>query len=278
MPWSELHLREVTLQVELRYVLAKSLAKMTTTQALTREVAAGLSWQRGGAAFGFAVLSVRNGQAGEAEHAISPEHGQAHGRSREQGRKDDLTPDFVPSNSADLANRLRGREPGALEELYELVAGRAFGLAYRILSDGASAEDVVQEAFLWVWNSPDRIDPSRGSVESLLMTVVHRRSIDALRARNRRDALRGPVDIDAVDEKASDLFDSVARSLTHERVRESVTGLSDDQRQVIEMAYFNGLTHREISEQTGVPIGTVKSRLRLGMAKLRTAFGIGGAS
>ncbi len=142
--------------------------------------------------------------------------------------------------------------------------------------DGASAEDIVQEAFLWVWNSPDRIDPNRGSVESLLMTVVHRRSIDALRARSRRDALRGPMDIDAVDEKASDLFDSVAQSLTHERVRECVTGLSDDQRQVIEMAYFSGLTHREISEETGVPIGTVKSRLRLGMVKLRTAFGIGG--
>ncbi len=245
---------------------------MTATQALTREVAAGLSLQRGGAAFSFAVLSARSGQVYESERAISPEREQ----DREQGRKDDLTPDSVPSNSADLANRLRGRKPGALEELYELVAGRAFGLAYRILSDGASAEDVVQEAFLWVWNNPDRIDPSRGRVESLLMTVVHRRSIDALRARNRRDALRGPMDIDAVDEKASDLFDSVARSITHERVRESVTGLSDDQRQVIEMAYFSGLTHREISEQTGVPIGTVKSRLRLGMAKLRTAFGIGG--
>ena len=258
------------IQVELRYVLAKSLAKMTITLALTGEIAAGLSLQRGGVAFGFAARPVRVDQVNVAERADGPERGQK--------GKDDLTPDSFPSNSADLANRLRGREPGALEELYELVAGRAFGLAYRILSDGASAEDIVQEAFLWVWNSGDRIDPKRGSVESLLMTVVHRRSIDALRARNRRDALRGPMDIYAVDENASDLFDSVAQSLTHERVRESVTGLSDDQRQVIELAYFSGLTHREISDQTGVPIGTVKSRLRLGMAKLRTAFGIGGAS
>ena len=156
------------------------------------------------------------------------------------------------------------------------MAGRAFGLAYRILSDGPSAEDVVQEAFLWVWNNPERIDPSRGRVESLLLTVVHRRSIDAFRARNRRDALRGPMDLEAVDENAADLFDSVAQSLTHERVRQSVTTLSDEQRQVIEMAYFSGLTHREIAEETGIPIGTVKSRLRLGMAKLRTAFGIGG--
>ncbi len=243
---------------------------MTIIQTLQVEAAAGLSWYRMGAAFGFAVRPVPIGQVNEAERADSPE--------RDQDRKDDLTPDSIPSNSADLAKRLRGQEPGALEELYELVAGRAFGLAYRILSDGASAEDIVQEAFLWVWNSGDRIDPNRGNVESLLMTVVHRRSIDALRARNRRDALRGPMDIYTIDEKASELFDSVAQSLTHERVRESVTGLSDDQRQVIELAYFSGLTHREISEQTGIPIGTVKSRLRLGMAKLRTAFGIGGSS
>jgi RNA polymerase sigma-70 factor (ECF subfamily) len=184
-------------------------------------------------------------------------------------------PDAVAANAL-LAARLCRKEPAALEELYDRTCGRAFGLAYRILNDGAAAEDIVQDVFLWVWDNTHRIDPARGNVESLLMTLIHRRSIDALRARARRDALPVEAGFDVIDEAASDLLAALTETVTREVVAKAMDDLNKDQRHVIEMAYFEGLTQREISERTGLPIGTVKSRMRLGMDRLRTAFGLGG--
>ena len=178
--------------------------------------------------------------------------------------------------SASLIERLRRKEPAALEQLYDQASGKAFGLAYRILGDGAAAEDIVQDVFLWVWNNTARIDSSRGNVESFLMTLIHRRSIDALRARARREALPVSPQLDVVDEAASDLLGKVMESVTREEVARAMNELSAEQRHVIEQSYFEGLTQREISEIAGLPIGTVKSRMRLGMDRLRTAFGLGG--
>ena len=191
----------------------------------------------------------------------------------------DASPQQAEEKRADrkrLAERLRDRDPSALEWMYDRNSGRAFGLAYRILGDGPAAEDVVQDAFLWVWNNPERIDPERGSAEALLMTLVHRRSIDALRARNRRNALHQDSMVPEQVAAASDLFESVARNLSHQHVRDTLESLSMDQQRVIDLAYFGGLTHQEISDQLGIPLGTVKSRLRLGLNRLRTAFGLGG--
>jgi hypothetical protein len=101
-------------------------------------------------------------------------------------RKDESTPDSTVLDgevSADIATRLRQRDPSVIDQLYDALGGRAFGLAYRILGDGPAAEDAVQESFLWIWNNGERIDSRKGRVASLLLTIVHRRSIDALRAR-----------------------------------------------------------------------------------------------
>ncbi|NQW17549.1 MAG: sigma-70 family RNA polymerase sigma factor [Chloroflexi bacterium] len=195
-------------------------------------------------------------------------------------RKDAQSPDSAREmvDSTELTRRLQLKDPDALEQLYELLSGRAFGLAYRVLSDGAAAEDVVQEAFLWIWNNPERINASRGRVESLLLTIVHRRAIDAARSRSRRDALGTEMDDNLIDEDASDLFDSVAERMSSDEVRKRVDLLSDEQKQVIELAYFGGMTHSEISDEIGIPLGTVKSRLRLGMDKLRISFGLGGSA
>lgn len=176
-----------------------------------------------------------------------------------------------------LAERLRQKQPAALEQLYDEMSGKAFGLAYRVLNEGAAAEDVVQDVFLWVWNNSDRIDPARGHVTALLMTLIHRRSIDALRARTRREALPVSPDLDLVDDAASDLIGQVSASITQQEVSSAMDQLGPEQRQAIEMAYFEGMTQREIADKTGLPIGTVKSRVRLGLDRLRSAFGIGGA-
>ena len=158
-------------------------------------------------------------------------------------------------------------------------ARAAFGLAYRVVGEAAAAEDVVQEAFVAVWTQAERIDPARGRVDSLLMTIVHRRATDHVRARSRRLRHERPDDpgyaaAAIVDETAAALLEAVADAPDRERVHASLRALSADQRETIQLAYFGGLTHREIAEATGLPLGTVKSRLRLGMAQLRREFGI----
>ena len=179
------------------------------------------------------------------------------------------------SDNRVLCERLIHQDPGALEYLYDLTSGRAFGLAYRILNDGPAAEDVVQDVFLWVWNNAHRVDPDRGNVESLLMTLVHRRSIDALRSRARRERLSASQIHEITSHRFSDPVEAASFSAARERIAGALDNLNADQRRAIELAYFWGMTHQEIAEETGAPIGTVKSRLRLGMDRLRSLLGMG---
>jgi RNA polymerase sigma-70 factor (ECF subfamily) len=164
---------------------------------------------------------------------------------------------------------LRERDPSALEALYDRYARRAFGLALKVLGDVASAEDAVQEAFLTLWRQCDRLDQARGRVGALLLTVVYRRAVDLLRER------RGQVPLltDAAGEPTAGWppqADWTMATLDREAVRRALESLPPEQRQVIEMAFFQGLTHVEVAEALGLPLGTVKSRLRLGMEKMRS--------
>ncbi len=164
-----------------------------------------------------------------------------------------------------------------MELLYDRLGGQAFGLAYRILGDGPSAEDVVQEAFLSLWRQAERLDPARGKVGSFLMTVVHHKAIDLLRSRRgemmRRDP--NPLDPPAFAQEGSDVLESVAESLERDAVRSALQSLPEEQRRPIELAYFEGLTHVEIADKLAIPLGTVKSRLRLGLEKMRQALAMG---
>lgn len=171
----------------------------------------------------------------------------------------------------DFAEGMRRRDPKAVEALYNRYCRRAFGLAYRILGDGPSAEDVVQEAFLTVWRQADRIDSARGKLSSLLMTVVHHKAIDVLRSRRGQTARHLPTD-PGVIEHAADTLDSVEQSLDREAVRDVLSALPPEQLEPIRLAYFEGLTHVEIAERLALPLGTVKSRLRLGLQKMRSAL------
>lgn len=161
-----------------------------------------------------------------------------------------------------------------MELLYDRLAGRAFGLAYRILRDSHSAEDVVQEAFLCLWRDAHRLSSDRGSVTSLLMTMVHHKAVDLLRARRGRAADPLPLDTDGLAQQSTaDVIEAVTNSLGRDAVRQALGSLPDEQRRPMLMAYFEGLTHVEIAEALGIPLGTVKSRLRLGLEKMRTALG-----
>ncbi len=159
-----------------------------------------------------------------------------------------------------------------LEALYDAHHRQAIGLAYRILGDLGEAEEVVQEAFLSAWRSGHTYDPSRGSAHAWLLSMVRNRSIDVLRARRRRPVQPLAEGVDPPD--ATDVPAQAASNLDAASARAALDTLPPEQKQVIELAYFGGLSHTEIATQLAAPIGTVKGRIRLGLDRLRLAMGV----
>ncbi len=167
----------------------------------------------------------------------------------------------------------RGHAP-AFEVVYDRHAGAAFSLAYRMCGQRAIAEDVVQESLLALWRSGARYDRNRGSVRTWILGIVHNRAIDALRRRTVRD--RGRVGDESIAERlpARELTDvEFARRDEAREIRDALEQLPAEQSRVIELAYFGGLTHVEIASMLEIPIGTIKGRMRLGLAKMRMALG-----
>lgn len=179
---------------------------------------------------------------------------------------------ITDGDNAALIARLRQRDPEALALVFDRLGRRAFGLAYRIVGNGAEAEDVVQETFLTLWRQADQLDPDRGHLTGFILTVAHRKALDAVRARRRREAHQAPFDPERDAPDAIDVEASAIAVWDGNAVREALQQIPADQRQVIELAYFQGYTHQEIAAQLRLPIGTVKSRMRLGLSKLRDAL------
>jgi RNA polymerase sigma-70 factor (ECF subfamily) len=159
------------------------------------------------------------------------------------------------------------QRPDLLATLYERLSGPAFGLALRMLGDRESAEEVVQEAFLALWRHAARFDVQRGTVRTWLLSIVHRRAIDRLRGRAPVGEL--PAELGADPAPESDVGAQVLRRLEREQILEALAQLPAEQREAVELAYFAGLTHVQIAAALGVPLGTVKSRLRLALGRLR---------
>ena len=166
----------------------------------------------------------------------------------------------------------------ALELLYERYHRYAFSLAYHILHDPAAAEDVVQEAFLALWRKADSYQKQHGSVHGWLQAIVHHRAIDKIRASSHRDqqcsslqAGRDKSDCYEQDLVSAEpeLWEQAWQDEQSRLIRAALDRIPAEQRQVIELAYFGGYTHAEISEQWNIPLGTVKGRMRLGLQKLR---------
>jgi RNA polymerase sigma-70 factor (ECF subfamily) len=166
-----------------------------------------------------------------------------------------------------IAAVARGDHP-ALLALYDRHGGIAYGLACRVLGEAGAAEEAVQEAFLRVWRRAETFDPSRGRARPWLLTIVHHCAIDLLRRRAGAPPVVAGLDEIAERMPAVDAWSDLSGRLDSERVRAAVAALPGEQRRAIEMAYFDGLTHREIAERDGLPLGTVKGRLRLGLRRL----------
>ena len=156
----------------------------------------------------------------------------------------------------------------ALSELYDRYQALMYGLAMRITNDAGLAQDAVQEAFVGIWRGAGRYTPVRASVRTWMLSITHHRAIDLVRRRRPTTPLpEGEVAVAALT--VPDVWLEVSRAVDADAVRHAMSALPEPQRQAIEFAYFDGLTQVEIADRTGSPLGTIKSRVRLGLLTMR---------
>ena len=167
--------------------------------------------------------------------------------------------------------RIRDRAPHSLADLYDGFAGAMFSLALEVLGDRWEAEEVIQDVFAYVWKKPESYSPEKGKFSSWLLVITRNRSIDRIRSRKRKVVHGEPIEAlsNRQDHNSEDGAEHAARADERSSIQEAFTQLPDDQSIVLELAYFKGLNHQEISDQLNLSLGTVKSRIRLGMEKLR---------
>lgn len=175
------------------------------------------------------------------------------------------------ATDAELLEGVARRDESSLAALYDRYHLLAFSLALRVVNDRGRAEDVVQDAFLAVWRKAASYAEARGSVKTWLTSIVRNRAIDVVRARRESDGDDEAVLL-ALRDPRPGVVEQVTASLDRQTVRTAIAQLPLEQRQAIAMAYFEGLSHSEISDATGLPLGTVKSRIRLGMHRLKAAL------
>ena len=175
-----------------------------------------------------------------------------------------------PSGPTDisLVARIAVGDDRALQMVYERYSPLVYGLARRVTASTAHAEEITQEVFVYLWQNPDRFDAERGTLRAFLGALTHRRSVDEVRRNTRRTAREDRVGTDASTLEMVEVGEGIERSQTAERVRAAVSSLPDQQREAVLLAYFGGLTFRQVAERLGIPEGTAKSRLRLGLSKL----------
>lgn len=183
--------------------------------------------------------------------------------------------DTPAARDRDLIERLLGGDEEAFRGLFNRYAPSAKALAQRVVRQSHLAEEIVQEAFIAVWKNPAAYDGGRGSVRSWLMGMVHHRAVDLVRreeAHRRRAEAAIPEAIEEEADHADDVVQQLAEPAERRMVRTALAELPAEQRSVLEMMYFDGLSQSQISEATGIPLGTVKSRTLLGMRRMRGAL------
>jgi len=170
----------------------------------------------------------------------------------------------------DVRERLVGNDDAALAEIYDQYSSFVYGLALRVVGDPRAAEDVSQDVFVGLWERPAAFDPDRGSLRTWLGTLTHRRAVDYVR---REEARRRRAERDAARAvSAPDVEELATAMVAAERVRAALDLLPSDQRRAIQLAYFGGKTYRQVAEVLGIPEGTAKSRLRLGLRRIAEAL------
>jgi RNA polymerase sigma-70 factor, ECF subfamily len=190
-----------------------------------------------------------------------------------------VTTDIRNLADEEVMQLVQGGSPRAFELMYDRHGGAAFSLAYRMVGNKVTAEDITQEAFLSIWRSRLRYDQARGSVRTWVLGIVHNRAIDALRRGAVHDRRRETMDGMEERFEARERTDvEAARRVEAQSVRVALDTLPDEQRRTIELAYFAGFSHSQIAELLDEPIGTVKGRMRLGLDKLRRQLSEGFAT
>lgn len=173
-----------------------------------------------------------------------------------------------------LAAVAKGDQP-AFAQLYDRVGGQVYGLVRRVLRDPSQSEEITQEVLLEVWKTASRFDRSRGTPQSWIMTMAHRRAIDRVRS---EQAGRDRTNKVGIRDAASAPYDEVAEEvevrLEHQQVRQAMAQLTDLQREAVELAYYGGYTYREVADLLDAPLGTVKTRMRDGLIRLRDTLGV----
>ncbi len=175
----------------------------------------------------------------------------------------------------ELHRRLVGGDRVAFDELYRRYGSASYGLALRITAQDALAQEVVQDAFLALWRAPEAFDPARGAFRSFFLSLVHHRAVDAVRREQRlRSRTERASNLEPVrgEDVAEDVVEGAYLDVRRKEVREALTILPPEQRQVIELAYFGGYTQTRIAETLGIPVGTVKTRTLAALRKMRRAL------
>jgi RNA polymerase sigma-70 factor, ECF subfamily len=181
--------------------------------------------------------------------------------------------DLAALSDQALIAQLQTQDSGALDELYGRYSRAIYSLSFRILGDGSAAEDVLQEVFLKLWRQPQSYDATRGTLSAWLLSVAHHRAIDFLRRQRTRAEHQFPEGWEEApweNNDGNDPADLASHSEDVTAIKRALTQIPASQRIAIEMAFFQGKTHAEISAELGEPLGTAKTRIRLGMRKLRT--------
>ncbi len=172
----------------------------------------------------------------------------------------------------DLMSLVEGGDAQAFAVLYDRHGRVAYSLAYRMMGEKQAAEDLTQDAFLRVWRSAGSYRGERGSVRTWILSIVRNRGIDQLRTLARHRGTQEKVEAHAPRSQPSEAFAESWRNSQREQVRAAMSTLSPEQLKILELAYFSGYTHVEIADILGLPLGTVKGRMRLGLKKLRNFF------
>jgi len=184
-----------------------------------------------------------------------------------------MAEDLSAARDRQLLRRIEGGDEEAFRSLFAAYAPSAMALAARVLRQSHLAEEIVQEAFVTLWLGAELYDERRGSVKAWLMTMVHHRAVDAVRREEtqRRRADDATAELrEGTEDPSDDVVEAVAAPGERAAVRDALDALPPEQREVLELMYFDGLSQTQVAEKTGAPLGTVKSRALLGMRRMRT--------
>lgn len=176
--------------------------------------------------------------------------------------------------SADMALVARGDED-AFARVYDLISGPVYGMVLRVLRDPSQSEEVAQEVLVEVWRQATRFDSSKGSVKGWVLTMAHRRAVDRVRSAQAATNREIKVGYASIEREFDEVSEAVELRMESQQVRRALGVLTNLQREAVRLAYYGGYTHREVSELLEVPLGTVKTRLRDGLIRLRDEMGVG---